>query len=150
MLRTTLDDAFLQTRLNAKYGIRRRRRTDPVAPSEGTTTVRFLATPPPVRRMTTVDHVLRAQRIDQRRVRLLEPYTNNDPQQQRPELDNATPVPAVLARSMGGRRVSAETLLAEVARATPDLTPNARARLVADMCADVRVAREWIACFGDD
>ena len=165
----SLDDAFVRTRLDAKYGVSQS--VFPVTSQMGETMdeqpLRFTPTPSePTRDITTV-YAPRLHLVDERRARLLDLYRNTFELQ---DLRDIVSIPTSLThitrcglrhvRTSGQVRIDGQVvvivpsrevgaLLFQVARNTSGLQPSSCTRLVSHMCHNEVVASEWIACFGD-
>lgn len=165
-----LDGAFVRRRMDAKYGSSpppcAARAEDVVTDVVAGTCVRFLPTPAQSTRNDSVVYVPRSLPVDARRTHLCDVYRNADELQDLRDIVTVPPCLTHLVRT-GMRHVTAPgpvrihgipmavvstrevgALLFEVVRNTCDLEPRHCTRLVAHMCRNDAVAREWSACFG--
>lgn len=167
-----LDDAFVQRRMDAKYGSTRSpcagRTEDPVAiDAVDDMRIRFLHVPAQSdSHKRSVAYVPRSLAVDARRERLCAAYRDVDELQ---DLRDIVTIPSCLTHvaRAGMRRVlvpgpirihdvhvavvstrEVGALLDEVVRNTGGLEPSRCTRLVAHMCKTDAVALEWLACFG--
>ena len=167
-----LDDAFMQRRLDAKYGTARSpcavRTEDTVASNVlDDMRIRFLCVPTQGDPLNgSAAYIPRALAVDARRERLCDMYRRAGDLQ---DLRDIVTVPGSLehvARAgmrhvlvpgpvrIHGKHVAVVStrevgaLLFEVARNTCGLEPRRCTRLVAHMCKTDAVAMEWLACFG--
>lgn len=169
-MRSTLDDAFVCSRLDAKYGPvvvpRAVREGGSESETVDTTCIRFFAVPIERSRNASVVYVPRPHVVDARRRRFCDVYRDAAELQ---DLRNIVVVPTCLmhvARA-GMSRVIASgpvrihgniiavvssrevgALLYQVVLNTTGLEPRFCTRLVAHMCKNEIVANEWLTCFG--
>jgi hypothetical protein len=165
-----LDDAFVQRRMDAKYGSVRLPSavctTETLAYATDDTFIHFIDAPVEGTLGVSVVYAPRSNALDSRRQRLCDVYRCAG---ELLDLRDTITVPACLmhiARA-GMRHVSSPgpvrihdmlvavvstrnvgALLYEVVRNTCDLEARRCTRLVAHMCKNDAIATEWLACFG--
>lgn len=151
-----LDDEFLRSRMDAKYGGREKKSTS------RTHMVQFVRDRELTNSIIATAYTPLVQPMDQRRLVLVNMYAHTPP---RFDFGDITDVPEYLIHiaRRGMQRVTVngqvstdvqsryvEGLMAEVVRNTRQLQPSRCVLLVMHMCTNRDVAQEWIACFGDD
>ena len=166
----SLDDAFVQRRMDVKYGsvsgAVRTEVTNTIQTSDGAC-IRFLAAPDEEGACHGgMEYKPRLHAVDARRKHLCDVYRNAGELQDLRDIVSVPPCMMHVVRSgmrhvftpgpvrihdtivalVSTREVGA--LLFEVVRNTGDLEPRHCTRLVAHMCKTDAVAMEWLACFG--
>lgn len=165
-----IDDHFIQTRLDSKYGQCEVPLTADghAPPPPPTHALRFLSAPCDTNSAgTSVEYKPRPHTLDRRRRKLVDVYANATTLQDMRDVASV-PVSLMHIARIGMRQITSHGvvrvrqedvaivsnrevggLLKEVALHTPELSPAMCVRLVVDMCTKESVAREWLACFGD-